>query len=103
MSTVNLKRNEMEKKGTFLGEAPESEVEDYYYGLEIHLKAPELQKLDLGDITVGDRLPMDIVAKVTGISEDDSGRRVTLQIQEMGKRSLTDGVPVRETVLYGDK
>jgi hypothetical protein len=103
MPLVNLKRAEIEKKGTLLGEAPESTEDDYTYGLRIHLEEPELQKLGLNDPEVGSQMPMVAVMKVVSYSKEEKGRSMTLLITDLGlPEKKEDKEKQRAVVMYGN-
>ena len=79
----DLKRNSHEKQGTLLGEAPDSEAEDYFYGLTFSLEDPELQKVPITSEMVGKEIPFEIVARVESFTDSDEGKSARLQIRQL--------------------
>ena len=84
---VDMKRDKSE--GSKPTEAPSMESEDYPYGLRLSLDNPELEKLDLEKVNIGDVLKLSAEAKVSSISENqseggESKRCVSLQITKIG-------------------
>ena len=83
----------------------------YPYGLCITLEKEVLEKLGLevSEFKVGDLLPMDMIGKVTGITQDEHGYDcLTLQITDLGVETDEDedAMPIAETVggrLYGEE
>lgn len=76
-----------EEKAEFMAPSPPN----YPYGLCLSLCQDELEKLDLGDadIEVGDMMHLQVMARVTSVSESDhetSGPacRIELQITHIG-------------------
>lgn len=101
MTTVNMKRSEVEQKGgTLLGEPVDATKEDYFYGLRITLEEPELKKLGLEDPKVGTRIQLDVVAKLVSYSQEETGRRAELLITDMGTKVSPADAQDRSDTLY---
>lgn len=83
---------------------------EYPYGLCLHISQPELDKLGIKaeDYKIGDVIPLDAVAKVTGISQSSDGYScLDLQITDLGIETEDDmdAKPVADSVggrLYGE-
>lgn len=98
---TDLKRNSHERQGTLLGQAPDDDSgPDYHFGLTITLEEPELQKFPVTADMVGKDLPLDVVARVVGYSDDDEyGKSARLQIRALGH---ADQQQDRTSVMYKD-
>jgi major coat protein len=76
----------MRGDGTMVDMAHETVEPEYPYGLSLHLSDEVLEKLGLKaeDYKIGDTLPLDAVAKVTGISQHEGYSCLDLQITDLG-------------------
>lgn len=89
---VDMAQTAQEKKAIArsYGETPsDADVPTYSWGLKLRLEQAELKKLGITDLpAVGAEVNLDIIAKVTRVSQDAQAKNTTsvveLQITKMG-------------------
>lgn len=96
MSVVSMKRNRMEQDSLLLSKGPDEGEEEYHYGLRVSLEEPEMQKLGLENPKVGGVVPLSAIAKIVSYTNDQNGKRMELQITDMGLDVEQD----REDTMY---
>lgn len=102
MPLTSMKRTESEQRGDTLltGEPVDASKEDYHYGLRITLEEPELQKLNLDEPKVGEKLKMQVVGKLVSYSNDEHGRSATILLTDLGFSDKSDEDNKRSDTLY---
>jgi len=97
-----MKRTEAEQRGDTLltGEPVDASKEDYHYGLRITLAEPELQKLNLSDPKVGEKLKIQAIGKLVSYSNDEHGRSATILLTDLGFEDKPIEVDKRSDALY---
>ena len=83
-SHVDLKRAQVEKDGMLLGQAPDSDGQDYAKGMQMTLEAPELDKLGIQDPQVGKKYNVTGVMKVIGYNNGADGQQMIVQMTSLG-------------------
>lgn len=100
MDIHDLKRSQVEGSTLLGSDMPRERQPEYGYGTVLSLESPEVAKLGIGGVSVGDVLSIQGSAKVTGMMDEEGNKSVTLQVTHLGTEAPNAEQSNDATVLY---